>query len=207
MKLIFQPAEEGPPAGEDGGAELMVKEGVLENPKVDAIFGLHVFPLSRRHDRLPAGSADGERAIRSRSRSRDGRRTAPCRGAASIRSSSARRSSWRCRRSSAARVNITEAPAVVTVGAFNGGIRFNIVPEDVELAGHDSRVRRGRPQGHPSARSRHRDATSPRARAARRRSTYRPRLSGDASTTRRSPSAWCRRCGAWPAPRTCASAR
>jgi amidohydrolase len=44
IKLIFQPAEEGPPPGEQGGAELMVKEGVLDNPKVDAIFGLHVFP-------------------------------------------------------------------------------------------------------------------------------------------------------------------
>src|SRR5690606_14554803 len=40
IKFIFQPAEEGPPAGEEGGAELMVKEGVLENPKVDAILGL-----------------------------------------------------------------------------------------------------------------------------------------------------------------------
>src|SRR5688572_4122045 len=46
IKLIFQPAEEGPPPGEQGGAELMIKEGVLENPKVDAIFGLHVFPNS-----------------------------------------------------------------------------------------------------------------------------------------------------------------
>ena len=49
MKFIFQPAEEGPPAGEEGGAEMMVEEGVLENPKVDAIFGLHVFPLSGGH--------------------------------------------------------------------------------------------------------------------------------------------------------------
>ena len=46
VKLIFQPAEEGPPAGEQGGAELMIKEGALDNPKVDAIFGLHVFPMT-----------------------------------------------------------------------------------------------------------------------------------------------------------------
>src|SRR3954452_22694638 len=45
VKFIFQPAEEGPPPGETGGAEQMVKENVLENPKVDAIFGLHVFPF------------------------------------------------------------------------------------------------------------------------------------------------------------------
>ena len=44
VKVIFQPAEEGPPPGETGGAEQMVKESVLENPKVDAMFGLHVFP-------------------------------------------------------------------------------------------------------------------------------------------------------------------
>jgi amidohydrolase len=42
VKFIFQPAEEGPPAGEEGGAPLMVKEGVLENPKVDVVFGLHI---------------------------------------------------------------------------------------------------------------------------------------------------------------------
>ena len=43
VKFIFQPAEEGAPPGEEGGAELMVKEGVLKNPDVDAIFGLHVW--------------------------------------------------------------------------------------------------------------------------------------------------------------------
>ncbi|NCW88760.1 MAG: amidohydrolase, partial [Chitinophagia bacterium] len=42
VKFIFQPAEEGPPAGEEGGAALMVKEGVMENPTVDAVFGLHI---------------------------------------------------------------------------------------------------------------------------------------------------------------------
>src|SRR5215204_4929405 len=41
VKFIFQPAEEGPPEGEEGGAALMIKEGVLENPKPQAIFGLH----------------------------------------------------------------------------------------------------------------------------------------------------------------------
>ncbi len=42
VKFIFQPAEEGPPPGEEGGAKLMIKEGVLKNPDVDAIFGLHI---------------------------------------------------------------------------------------------------------------------------------------------------------------------
>jgi len=44
VKVIFQPTEEGLPPGEIGGAEQMVKEGVLANPRVDAIFGLHVMP-------------------------------------------------------------------------------------------------------------------------------------------------------------------
>ena len=44
VKFIFQPAEEGPPNGESGGAALMVKEGVLEDPRVEAIFGIHVMP-------------------------------------------------------------------------------------------------------------------------------------------------------------------
>ena len=46
--FIFQPAEEGAPAGEEGGADVMVREGVLDHPKVDAIFGLHVFKSSRK---------------------------------------------------------------------------------------------------------------------------------------------------------------
>jgi amidohydrolase len=48
VTFIFQPAEEGPPAGERGGAELMIEQGALENPTVDAIFGLHVFPSPHR---------------------------------------------------------------------------------------------------------------------------------------------------------------
>ena len=55
MVFLFQPAEEGAPAGEEGGADLMIKEGALDNPKVDAIFGLHVFPFEAGAISLPAG--------------------------------------------------------------------------------------------------------------------------------------------------------
>ena len=51
VKFVFQPAEEGPPPGEEGGAELMVEEGALDDPKPDAIFGLHVAAFRRRRDR------------------------------------------------------------------------------------------------------------------------------------------------------------
>ena len=62
VKFIFQPAEEGAPPGEESGAEQMVKEGVLENPDVDAIFALHVFQgRYDRHRELPFGRRHGER--------------------------------------------------------------------------------------------------------------------------------------------------
>jgi metal-dependent amidase/aminoacylase/carboxypeptidase family protein len=53
VKFIFQPAEEGAPLGEKGGAEEMVKQGVLENPKVDVIFGLHINSQTWRWVKLP----------------------------------------------------------------------------------------------------------------------------------------------------------
>src|SRR5713101_2209328 len=57
VKFIFQPAEEGAPIGERGGAELMIEEGALENPKPSAIFGLHVFPYPAGEIRYrPAGA-------------------------------------------------------------------------------------------------------------------------------------------------------
>jgi amidohydrolase len=134
VKVIFQPAEEGLPPGEVGGAEQMVKEGVLENPKVDAIFGLHVVPYPsgtvvyrsgpmmasadtflitikgrQTHGAVPWGGIDpiviGSQVVM---------------GLQTIISRT---------------VNITEAPAVVTVGRFTGGNRSNIVPEMVELEG------------------------------------------------------------------------
>ena len=87
VKFIFQPAEEGPPLGEEGGARLMIKEGVLENPEPEAIFGLHVDAPGRHgHDRLRAGAAmAGSDHFRITVQGH-GRRTARGRGAASTRS-------------------------------------------------------------------------------------------------------------------------
>jgi len=62
VKFIFQPAEEGAPPGEEGGARMMVKEGVLENPKVDAIFGLHIWAKNRSwKNRVSPGWPAGRR--------------------------------------------------------------------------------------------------------------------------------------------------
>jgi amidohydrolase len=134
VKLIFQPAEEGPPAGEQGGAELMVKEGVLDNPKVDAIFGLHVFPMTAGAIEFRPGplmaSGDGF-TIRITGKQTHG--AVPWGGIDPIVVGAQIVMSLQTIVSRS--VNITEAPAVVTIGAFNGGNRFNIIPETVELQG------------------------------------------------------------------------
>ena len=134
VKVIFQPAEEGLPPGEIGGAEQMVKEGVLESPTVDAIFGLHVMPD-------PAGtivyrpgptmaSADSF-LIRIKGRQTHG--AVPWGGVDPIVIGS--QIVMGLQTIVSRTVNITEAPAVVTVGRFTGGNRSNIVPEIVELEG------------------------------------------------------------------------
>ena len=134
VKVIFQPAEEGPPPGETGGAEQMVKEGVLENPKVDAAFGLHVFPLPAGSISYRAGpimaSADTF-LIRIKGRQTHG--AVPWGGIDPIVLGSQMVLALQTIISRS--VNITEAPAVVTVGRFTGGNRSNIVPEQVELEG------------------------------------------------------------------------
>ncbi|MGH9173241.1 MAG: amidohydrolase, partial [Vicinamibacterales bacterium] len=134
IKLIFQPAEEGPPAGEQGGAELMVKEGVLDNPKVDAIFGLHVFPLyAGMIDYRPGPMMASGDSFTIRIKGRQTHGAVPWGGIDPIVIGAQIVMSLQTIVSRT--VNITEAPAVVTIGAFNGGNRFNIVPETVELQG------------------------------------------------------------------------
>ena len=134
IKLIFQPAEEGPPAGEVGGAEVMVKENVLENPKVDAIFGLHVFPGPAGQISYRAGpvmaSADSFR-IKIRGKQTHG--AVPWGGVDPIVIGAQIVNALQTIVSR--NVNIAEAPAVVTVAMFHAGVRFNIVPEDAELGG------------------------------------------------------------------------
>ena len=135
VKLIFQPAEEGPPPGEGtGGAEQMVKESVLENPHVDAVFGLHVFPYPAGTIVYRAGplmaSADSF-TIKIKGRQTHG--AVPWGGVDPIVIGS--QVVMALQTIISRTVNITEAPAVVTVGRFTGGNRSNIVPEEVELEG------------------------------------------------------------------------
>lgn len=134
VKVIFQPAEEGPPPGEQGGAQMMTLEGVLENPKVDAVFGLHVFPLPAGTITYRSGplmaSADTF-LIKIQGRQTHG--AVPWGGIDPIVIGSQVVMALQTIVSRS--VNITEAPAVVTVGRFTGGNRSNIVPDSVELEG------------------------------------------------------------------------
>jgi len=134
VKFIFQPAEEGAPAGEQGGAGLMIQEGVLENPAPEAIFGLHVMPSptgtigyrgggfmaapqtlrivvhgSQTHGAMPWGGVD---PIVVSSQIVLGLQTIISR-----------------------QTDLTAAPAVVTIGSIHGGLRSNIIPDSVVLVG------------------------------------------------------------------------
>jgi amidohydrolase len=134
VKFIFQPAEEGVPPGEQGGAPMMIREGALENPKVDAIFGLHVFPMHTGEIHYRSGgimaSSDRYQIVI------NGKQThgaVPWGGVDPIVVAS--QVVMGLQTIVSRQADITKAPAVVTVGRINGGIRFNIIPDSVFLEG------------------------------------------------------------------------
>jgi amidohydrolase len=135
VKFIFQPAEEGPPAGEEGGAELMVREGVLENPKVDAAFALHITSSGEVGNLFytPRGtyaSADDFRLV---VRGRQTHGGYPWNGTDPIVASAQIVTALQSIVSR--QMNLLENPSVVTVGKIEGGVRSNIIPEQVEMLG------------------------------------------------------------------------
>lgn len=135
VKFIFQPAEEGAPKGEEGGAELMVKEGVLENPKVDAIFGLHVKAqlevgkINYRPGGMYAGVGDMRIVVKGKS----AHGAYPWLAVDPIVVSAQIINSLQTIVSR--NVELTNNAAVVTIGAIHGGNRSNIIPEEVEMLG------------------------------------------------------------------------
>jgi amidohydrolase len=134
VKFIFQPAEEGPPPGETGGAEQMVKENVLENPHVDAVFGLHVFPFRAGeivYRPGPLMASTDSFTIKVKGRQTHG--AIPWGGIDPIVVGS--QIVMGLQTIISRQVNITEAPAVVTIGRFTGGNRANIIPDEIELEG------------------------------------------------------------------------
>jgi amidohydrolase len=143
--FIFQPAEEGPPAGERGGAELMIAEGALENPKPAAIFGLHVLPYPAGEIRYrPGGAMASADAMRIVVRGRQTHGAQPWAGVDPI--VVAAQVVMGLQTITSRQVDITAAPAIVSIGAINGGVRNNIIPDSVVMVGtirtFDAAVRR-----------------------------------------------------------------
>jgi len=135
VKFIFQPAEELPPAGEEGGAKLMIAEGALENPAPGAIFGLHV--TSHLHTGVIGYRAGPAMASADTFRITVGGRQThgamPWRGVDPI--VTAAQVVLGLQTIVSRQVDISREPVVVTVGAIKGGVRENIIPDSVELRG------------------------------------------------------------------------
>ena len=135
VKFIFQPAEEGVPKGEDGGAFLMTKEGVLENPKVDVIFGLHMDALTEvgKITYRPAGFMASVNDIKITVKGKPAHGSSPWSGVDPIVVSAQIITNLQTIVSR--NVVLTDNAAIVTIGAINGGNRSNVIPEQVEMLG------------------------------------------------------------------------
>ncbi|MFB0543430.1 MAG: amidohydrolase [Candidatus Bathyarchaeia archaeon] len=134
VKFIFQPSEDSRPSGEDGGAELMIREGVLDSPKVDAIFGLHVVPLHVGKIGVRAGgimAAVDNFWITVRGRGTHG--GLPWSGVDPIPVSA--QIVLGLQTIISRQIDISKAPAVITIGRIRGGEQTNIVASEVEIAG------------------------------------------------------------------------
>ncbi len=135
VKFIFQPAEETPPIGEEGGARMMIEEGCLQDPDVGAIFGLHVTSIHQtgtigyRSGAMMA-SADDFRVF---VRGTQTHAAMPWRGVDPIVVSS--QIVLGLQTIVSRQMNIAHEPSIVTVGVFHGGVRHNIIPDEVKLEG------------------------------------------------------------------------
>lgn len=135
VKFIFQPAEEGPPPGEKGGAELMVKENVLNDPKVDVIFGLHINSLIEagkigyRPGGFYASASDMKITIKGKS----SHGASPWNGIDPILVSAQVLNNLHTIISR--NLDLTTNPGVISIGSIHGGNRSNIIPEQVEMLG------------------------------------------------------------------------
>jgi len=135
IKFIFQPAEEGPPPGEEGGAKLMIKEGVLKNPDVDVIFGLHInsgTPVGTIKYKSGGTMAAVERFVVT-VKGKQTHGSAPWSGVDPILISAKIIDGFQTIISREA--PLVEEAAVITVGKITSGVRFNIIPETAEMIG------------------------------------------------------------------------
>ena len=134
VTFIFQPAEEGAPEGEVGGADKLISDGALENPKVGAVFGLHVFPFEGGSLKVrPGGIMAGSHTFRIAVRGRQTHAALPWAGIDPIVVSS--QIVLALQTVISRQSDLTTAPAVVSVAMIEGGNRTNIIPDEVRMAG------------------------------------------------------------------------
>lgn len=135
VKFIFQPAEEGAPQGEEGGAELMVEEGALENPNVDVIFGLHINSKTKVNTigYRPEGTMAGVDNLEIKIKGAQTHGAYPWSGVDPIVTAS--QIVLGLQTIVSRNLEIIKAPAVVTIGKIEGGVRSNIIPEEVTMIG------------------------------------------------------------------------
>lgn len=133
--FIFQPAEEGAPVGEEGGADLMVKEGVMDNPKIDAIFGIHINSATEigtiKYKSGAEMAASDWFSIKVKGRQAHG--AYPWQGIDPI--AVATQIYTGLQMIVARQSELPKAPVIITVGRMSAGIRENIIPEEVTMAG------------------------------------------------------------------------
>ena len=135
VKFIFQPAEEGPPGDEEGGAPLMVKEGVMDDPKVDVVFGMHIeskIEIGRIEYKPGAFMASSDWfTIKVKGKGSHG--ASPWAGIDPIVISAQIINGLQ--QIVSRQMELTKAPVIITVGKISGGVRNNIIPEECEMKG------------------------------------------------------------------------
>ena len=134
IMFVFQPAEEGPPSGEDGGAKMMLAQGLFANPTPTAIFGLHVWPgapgqLMVKSEGIMAAADSFQITVKGK----QVHGSSPWRGIDPINISGQLINAINL--IPARQIDVTKAPAVVSFGQVHGGIRWNIIPDEVKLEG------------------------------------------------------------------------
>ena len=133
--FLFQPAEEGAPSGEEGGAKLMIKEGCLENPKPDAIFGLHIeaWADNGKIYYKPESFMASADLFTIKVKGKQAHGATPWDGVDPIAVSA--QIIQGLQNIVSRQEDIIKAPVVITIGKINSGVRFNIVPEEAMLEG------------------------------------------------------------------------
>lgn len=135
VKFVFQPAEEGPPEGEEGGAPLMIKDGVLENPHVDVMFGLHINSQTEvgKIKYRTGGIMAASDWFKINVKGKQTHGSQPWAGIDPVVVSAQIVNGLQTIVSR--QTELTKNPAVISVSVINGGVRSNIIPEEVTMLG------------------------------------------------------------------------